>query len=324
MSKICVKKSETTSAVPAEGRARGRKRPGAPEEPGGKSPRLGPAGSFVASHSRARDQATAALSSVQVLGVDLFYKPQHHAILFKTDPVLALLGKALPLAPHSLSSVVGPGPARTGLQPDTLKRTFISWKALRAVLDSGLLDLAIRDSLLATKEDTDTVPTIAGDTIVLSSTEVKFKVRNSIVYLDVLSAFAALDRLHDALNGTWASVDGLLAARGIAQKTAFKKRGSVSGRSYMTLEAFKVLAEDRAAVAAQAGAMLGLVEQLVEKKNGLCKELGQTVEMIIRTGCITPREGTGRTVGTGRPTLGHRHCGNVACGRVSAVSKSIY
>jgi len=38
------------------------------------------------------------------------------------------------------------------------------------VLDSGLLDLAIRDTLLASKESLGTVPTIAGDTVIFNST----------------------------------------------------------------------------------------------------------------------------------------------------------
>lgn len=60
----------------------------------------------------ARGREGEALSSVQVLGVDLLYRPHLHTILLKTGPVLELLGKALPLAPASLSSVVGSGQVR--------------------------------------------------------------------------------------------------------------------------------------------------------------------------------------------------------------------
>ena len=180
------------------------------------------------------------------------------------------------------------------------------------MLDSGLLDLAIRDTLLASKDTVDTVPTIAGDTVVFNCTEVKFKVRGGTVHLDVLSAFTILDRLHDALNGTWATVDSLLAARGLSQKEAFKKRGSASGRSYMTLEAFNIVAEEGgASVQKEAQAMKEQVEKLVKKKDALCRELEQTVEMIIRTSCITPREGRERK----EETLGHRSCSNQGCGR---------
>jgi len=278
---------------------------------------------FVASQRRGRDPA-ASLSSVQVLGVDLLFRHHSSTILFKTDSVLELLGKSLPLAPHSLRSVVGSdsnSSACSAVQhvaadensaQETLRRSFISWKSLRAVLDSGLLDLAIRDTLLASKESLDTVPTIAGDTVVFNSTETKFKVRGGTVYLDVLSAFTILDRLHDALNGTWATVDSLLAARGLSQKEAFKKRGSASGRSYMTLEAFMIVAEEGGASAQkEAQAMKEQVEQLIKKKDALCRELEQTVEMIIRTSCITPREGRERK----EPRLGHRSCSNNGCGR---------
>ena len=167
------------------------------------------------------------------------------------------------------------------------------------MLDSGLLDLAVRDALLAAREAKDAVPTVAGDTLVFSNTEVKFKVRGAVVYLDVLSAFTVLGRLREALGGAWAAVDALLAKRGIAQKTAFKKRGSVSGRSYMTLEAFRVVAEERGGpAAAQAAAVARRVEELVAKKDSLSRELEQTVEMILRTCRITPRDAA--------PRLGHR------------------
>ena len=274
--------------------------------------------------------------------MDLLFRHHSSTILFKTDSVLELLGKSLPLAPHSLRSVVGSNSNSSACAAvqhgaadensaqvntrlsllllsyfptqDTLRRSFISWKSLRAVLDSGLLDLAIRDTLLASKESLGTVPTIAGDTVIFNSTEIKFKVRGGTVYLDVFSAFTILDRLHDALNGTWATVDSLLAARGLSQKEAFKKRGSASGRSYMTLEAFKIVAEEGGAlVQKEAQIMKEQVEQLIKKKDDLCRELEQTVEMIIRTSCITPREGRERKEET--PRLGHRSCSNHGCGR---------
>ena len=256
---------------------------------------------------------------MQVLGVDLFFRHHSSTILFKTDSVLELLGKSLPLAPHSLRSVVSnksnsSSAVQHSDEQDTLRRSFISWKSLRAVLDSGLLDLAIRDTLLASKESTATVPTIVGDTVIFDNTEVKFKVRGGKIFLEILSAFTILDRLHDALNGTWTLVDSLLAGRGLSQKEAFKKRGSASGRSYLTLEAFAILAEEsRAVVEKEARVMMEQVGKLVKKKDALCKELEQTVEMIIRTSCITPREGREKKEGT--VTLGHRSCSNHGCGR---------
>ena len=39
--------------------------------------------------------------------MDLLFRHTSSTILFKTDSVLELLGKSLPLAPHSLRSVVG-------------------------------------------------------------------------------------------------------------------------------------------------------------------------------------------------------------------------
>jgi len=266
---------------------------------------------------------TSELSSVQVLGVDLLYRSPHTSnILFKTSPVLSLLAKCLPLAENSLNCVVEPKQGdqrhqKPAVHQDISKETFISWKALRSVLNSGLLDLAVRDLLLATRRTTDKVPTIAGDTIVFHDTEVKFKVRAGVVYLDVLSAFSVLGRLHDALHGNWISVDNKLAAKGISQKTAFKKRGSVSGRSYMTLQAFKVIADGNDMLTVEAEAVIKEVEQVLEKKNALCRELEQTVEMIIRTSCITPRESRkSRKEGNPRGAkLCHKYCANTACGQ---------
>ena len=65
------------------------------------------ADSFEASRRRA--SVGQQLSSVQVLGVDLLYRPSSSAILFSTDSVLALLAASLPLDQHSLHSVVPGG-----------------------------------------------------------------------------------------------------------------------------------------------------------------------------------------------------------------------
>ena len=65
------------------------------------------ADSFEASRRRA--SLAQQLSSVQVLGVDLLYRPSSSAILFSTDSVLALLAASLPLDQHSLHSVVPGG-----------------------------------------------------------------------------------------------------------------------------------------------------------------------------------------------------------------------
>ena len=65
--------------------------------------------SFEASRRRASLAQQPSLSSVQVLGVDLLYRPSSSAILFSTDSVLALLGASLPLDQHSLHSVVPGG-----------------------------------------------------------------------------------------------------------------------------------------------------------------------------------------------------------------------
>ena len=72
---------------------------------------------FVARQARGREGEV--LSSVQVLGVDLLYRPHLHTILLKTGPVLELLGRALPLAPASLSSVVGSGQVTSTVSTST-------------------------------------------------------------------------------------------------------------------------------------------------------------------------------------------------------------
>ena len=51
--------------------------------------------------------------------------------------------------------------------------------------------------------------------------KVKFKVKNGVVYLEVLSAFASIGRLHEALSGKWADVDSALSLAGVSLKAAF-------------------------------------------------------------------------------------------------------
>lgn len=229
------------------------------------------------------------LPSVQVLGVDLLYRHHTSTILFKTAPVLALLAKALPLAQQSLSSVV----TRRGEQAST----FISWTDLRFVLDSGLLDLAIRDLLQGGRE-----LSLSGDLLILGGEEVGFKVRGGTVHLDVTAAFGVLGRLAEAVDRRWGEADLQLAAGGISHKTAFKKRGSVSGRSYLSLEAFRVLCQEPGLVE-QAAKLAAQVDQLVEKKDALSRELKQTVDMILRTARITPQEEPQRRRSTAHGSL---------------------
>merc|ERR1712128_206086 len=84
--------------------------------------------------------------------------------------------------------------------------------ALCVILNGGLLVLAIRDLLMSVRAVGEQIPDILEeqvsrlhgmqDSLVINNIEVKFKVRSGIVYLEVMSAFTSLDRLHEAMEGS--------------------------------------------------------------------------------------------------------------------------
>jgi len=257
---------------------------------------------------------TQKLSSVQVLGHDLLYKHHGSLVLFKTTSVMDMLSKSLPLMnPTQLESVVDKSEGQgSSTSEDTLKRAFISWKALCVILDGGLLDLAIRDLLRTVRSVGESLTDgqeaqVQGsnniqDSLVINSTEVKFKVRSGTVYLEVISAFSSLERLQEALEGSWSKVDQELADNGLSQKAAFKKKGASSAansgtavsRNYITLEAYKVLSIGHRSME-RVENLLMLVTNLKEKEKRICHEIQQTVDMIMRQSCILP--GYGNAVG---------------------------
>ena len=280
--------------------------------------------------------STTRLSSVQVLGHDLYYRHYGSMVLFKTSTVMDMLSKSLPLLDSSnLENVVdksGVGQNALFLE-DTWKRAFVSWNALRVILNGGLLDLAIRDLLLSARVQGDVDSVSQGeqvsrcnsiqDNLVINMIEVKFKVRGGIVYLEVLSAFTALDRLHEAMEGCWSKVDQLLASHGVSQKAAFKKRGAGRAgaggrlsRNYMTLHAFCIISQGHKA-RERVESLAMMVEQIKDKEQSICKEIQQTVDMILRTSCIAPGEkgASLSPVQEGESQLGHKYCANSLCGR---------
>lgn len=251
--------------------------------------------------------STPKLSSVQVLGHDLFYKHHGSVVLFKTTSVMDLLSKSLPLmSSNQWESVVDQsGKQNTLMTEDAWKRAFISWKALCGILNGGLLDIAIRDLLRSvrsvgeTLSDTQERQVQGQDSLLINNAEVKFKVRNGTVYLEVLSAFTSLERLQEALDGSWSKVDHELASHGLSQKAAFKKRGagaatkgpSTLTRNYMTLEAYRVLSTEHK-IMDRVENLVMMVTKLKEKEKSICNEIQQTVHMILRTSCIVPNDCT--------------------------------
>jgi len=276
------------------------------------------------------------LSSVQVLGHDLFYRHHGSMVLFKTSSVMDMLSKSLPLMnPSQLESVVDKsgGQNQNALfVEDTCKRAFISWNALCVILNGGLLDLAIRDLLMSVRAVGEQIPDILEeqvsrlhgmqDSLVINNIEVKFKVRSGIVYLEVMSAFTSLDRLHEAMEGSWSKVDQLLASHGLSQKAAFKKRGAGKAgsggqsRNYMTLQAYCIVSQGHKAKERVESLVL-MVTRLKEKEESICNEIQQTVDMILRTSCIVPGERSASLAPgeEGESTLGHKYCANSLCGR---------
>lgn len=294
---------------------------------------------FVQSSQRGGGGSSIKLSSVQVLGHELFYRHYGSMVLFKTSSLMTMLSTSLPLIDSShLENVVdksGGGQSALLLE-DSWKRAFISWNALRVLLNGGLLDLAIRDLLLSDRIEGNTDSGIqrdqvsrcnsTQDNLVINMIEVKFKVRSGTVYLEVLSAFTALDRLGEALESSWSKVDHELASQGLSLKAAFKKRGagrkSGSGvglsRNYMTLEAFCVICQGNRS-RDRVETLVMMVTKLKDKEKSICKEIQQTVDMILRTSCIAPGQRmTPASLSTpedGESQLGHKYCNNSLCGR---------
>jgi len=256
---------------------------------------------------------TQKLSSVQVLGHDLFYKHHGSVVLFKTTSVMDMLSKSLPLMnPTQLESVVDQSGGQSSLvSEDTLNRAYISWKALCVILNGGLLDLAIRDLLRTVRSVGESsidsqdaqlpVSSNIQDSLVINSTEVKFKVRGGTVYLEVMSAFESLERLQEALEGSWSKVDQELANQGLSQKASFKKKGASSAantgpagltRNYVTLEAYRVLSAGHRTMERVENLVM-MVANLKEREKKICNEIQQTVDMILRQSCIVPGDSPG-------------------------------
>jgi len=267
------------------------------------------------------------LSSVQILGNELWYKQSGSRIFFKTCFIMDMLSKHLPLTNPCLKNNTSDRleDPSSPFNDDTWKRAFISWNALRLILNGGLIDLAIREILLSVrsvgenyeiKEQGARYKCIQ-DSLIIDEIEVKFKVRTNVVYLDVLSAFTCLGKLHEAMNGTWTRVDQVLASNGLTQKAAFKKRGIGRNRNgdltrnYMTLEAFCILSKGHK-IHNRVQNLTNIVTNLKEKGQNISREIQQTVDMILRTSCIVPSYKTASSL---ERKVGHKHCENELCSR---------
>ena len=249
------------------------------------------------------------LSSVQVMGHDLLYKQHAASVLFKTSSVMELLSSKMPLQQSKqLESVVDKSASD--------KQAFISWTGLKIVLKGGLLDLAIRETMMKEADHS--------ESLTLNHEKVKFKIKNGTVYLEVFSAFSALGRLHEALAGNWVSVDIALAAAGVSLKAAFKKKAGGEGagvsRSFITLDAFMIICSDEQ-LKKQVSRLIDQTEVMKKQSHKISTELQQTVNMIQRMSFIVPETSSDdqETPGSrGDHRTGHwrlKTCDRGQCGR---------
>ena len=261
------------------------------------------------------------LSSVQVLGHELLYKQHAASVLFMKTSIMELLTEKMPCDnTPPLDSVIN----STKTSAEEGKVAFISWSKIKSVLHGGLLDLSIREALLKeTSPDHDR----DNDNIILGDDKVKFKVKNGVVYLEVLSAFASIGRLHEALSGKWADVDSALSHAGVSLKAAFKRKavgessssgpGTVS-RNFITFTAFSLLCKNTK-MKCSLNKLAGTVERIKEQEERVCTEIQQTVNMILRTSRILPGtpgpEEDATCSAAGSWTVEQKHCDNSLCGR---------
>lgn len=262
------------------------------------------------------------LSSVQVLGHELLYKQHAAAVMFKKSSVMELLMDKMPFEQQSpqLESVID----NSRSNGDENKKAFISWSKIKMVLNGGLLDLSIREAMIKHGGRT-FAPN--DDLILLNAEKVKFKVKNGMVYLEVLSAFTSLGRLHEALTCTWTRVDSILAEAGLSLKAAFKRKaiGDSSNssshavsRNYITLQAFSLVSHDNNKVKSAIDNLIGIVDTIKGQQNKICTEIQQTVNMILRMSCIVPADSSQEedsSSGSGSQQLEQKYCDNSQCGR---------
>ena len=252
------------------------------------------------------------LSSIHVLGEDIFYRQAGPDLLFQTKSVIEMLSRNLPLdETNPLQSVVGGSQAYKS-------KAFISWPALRAILEGGLLDLATRGRLLSRSYAGES----GSDLVEICNNTIPFKVKNGVVYLEILAALATVGKAEEALEGKWATIDETLKKNGLPLKSAFKRKGGAKGlqesvaRSYITLEAYGIVAE-KAEFKEKTRELLQAVGEVSARRERVQVELEQTVEMILRTGRILPEtgeEGSGKWGDqVGSPV--QVYCENSLCGR---------
>jgi len=252
------------------------------------------------------------LSSIHVLGEDIFYRQAGPDLLFQTKSVIEMLSRNLPLdETNPLQSVVGGSQAYKS-------KAFISWPALRAILEGGLLDLATRGQLLSRSYAGES----GSDLVEICNNTIPFKVKNGVVYLEILAALATVGKAEEALEGKWATIDETLKKNGLPLKSAFKRKGGAKGlqesvaRSYITLEAYGIVAE-KAEFKEKTRELLQAVGEVSARRERVQVELEQTVEMILRTGRILPEtgeEGSGKWGDqVGSPV--QVYCENSLCGR---------
>ena len=234
-------------------------------------------------------------------------------VLFKTDSIVKLTKKAVPslltgLAdfkagakvfkaskgnPHGLSNPNG----------SFKLREFVSWKSLKGLINEGLTDQALRDTLNSYEPfvNSNDSPKKASeqlqkDHIKVGGVEVAFLVSRSRVFFDILGAFTMLGELNLAMRNRWQQVDILLQNAGLGTKDAFRRchkspdakaKAYYSHRSHISLSGLAALVANgfvkrnrqrEATLLKLFKHLESEVEAVIKRTKNLCEQLEALVE----------------------------------------------
>ena len=252
-------------------------------------------------------------SSVQVFDHDLQYKSCGSVVLFKSEHVFKLIQSSLPLGVNlynARSPANNMSSQETKIHEESLRKNFISWNSLKAMINESIYDQALRDLLNSyapfdnSKSSPDAFDVkLEKDHMKIAGMDISFIVSRGNVYFDILGSFTIMGELKIAMCHRWETVDRILDEAHFRRKDAFRRchKGTLglgkgksinSQRSHILLKALRVLSENGLVSDPERKAMLvrlfdhleEQIRELEQKKRNLSAELQLTVDMIQRTG----------------------------------------
>ncbi len=274
-----------------------------------------PKRSVVYGEKLIRREIAAQIHMERVHDCELHYRLSGSTILFKTDSIVRLLDNAVPTRAGIANFRAGVkvvNAKRSSLNPvkdGEVRREFVSWNAIRLLINEGLFDQALRDMLNTYEplkgDDCDMSDTsrrkasIEKDHITVSGVDIPFLVSKGRVFFDILGSFSILGELKLAMRNRWEKVDTILQANGLSQREAFRRcpkstvgrttKAFSSHRSHISLRALLVLVanglvndeERKIALEKLFVHIAKEVDSIGEKKQRLYDELQLVVERAV-------------------------------------------